>query len=66
MAGTKGRIEPICPYCKAVNFTSGAIGTSGLINQFGMKAQIRCRTCEKDFECDVEVNIRYSTTKIAE
>ena len=53
----------ICPYCKRK--TSGSIiyGRSGLINCSGYQKDMNCDYCGKEFQCTVDVKVKYKTKK---
>lgn len=53
----------ICPYCKAKQSKSLALGDTGLINYRGSERTLSCRKCAKDFKCEISVTIKFKTTK---
>lgn len=53
----------ICPYCKAENYKRKVLGDSGLVNYCGTSRMVKCNKCGKDFNCEVEVNIKFRTSK---
>lgn len=53
----------ICPYCKAKNSKSKAIGIAGLIIPNGGDFSATCDRCGKEFYGTYEVSIIYRTRK---
>lgn len=60
---SKGTEELICPYCKKLNNRFNVLGTSGLVNYGGMNVSVECTSCKKEFDCNVEVSIKFKTSK---
>lgn len=53
----------ICPNCGTKHSKHEILGSSGLINTNGSERTMECRNCKREFQCIVDVTIKFKTRK---